>query len=88
MAGDNDDDIPMLEDIVRPGNGNSRDPGATDGASRQPRLSEAEIEAISRRVVERYVAQIERAIARAIRSALQVKARQQRRHPGESDSET
>lgn len=69
---DQDDEIPLLEDIVRPGSGAS--PKDDQG---RPTLTESEIEAIAARVVERHSARIEQAVARAIRAALDMKARQQ-----------
>ncbi len=84
MAGndDQDDDIPLLEDIVRPGQGEAArsDPRAgpsqasTSAAGReQLPLSDAEIEAIAARVVERHIGTIEQAVARAIRAAIRLK---------------
>jgi hypothetical protein len=74
---DQDDDIPLLEDIVRPGSG----PSPKDEQGR-PTLTESEIEAIAARVVERHSARIEQAVARAIRTALDMKARQQQGDSG------
>lgn len=70
MAGD-DDDVPLLDDIVRPGNPVPKD---RDG---NPTLTQEEIEAIAARVVERHTKRIEDAVARAIKAALELKTRQQ-----------
>jgi len=86
MAGNDednqDDDIPLLEDIVRPGHGdagggNSSTDGSRQGPTSTRRddlpLSDAEIEAIAARVVERHISSIEQAVARAIRAAVRLK---------------
>jgi len=64
---DDDDDIPLLDDILRPGNGPPKRGNPTSGAA----LSREEIEAIAARVVEEYVPYIEAAIVRAIHSAME-----------------
>jgi len=74
-----DEDVPTLRDLVRPGRQGARrgEPAADPAASRQgvpPTLSEAEIEAIAARVVERHAATLEVAIARAIRKAVELRA--------------
>lgn len=80
MTEHDEDGIPLLDDIVRTG---GPDAGTTaDGAaaSEDATLSEAEIEAIAARVVERHTQAIEEAVARAIRKALE--AKQAGRTPG------
>ena len=67
---DDDDDIPTLHDVVRPGNGRPRGGGNPGPGASAPPLTEAEIEALAHRVLERHSAEIEQALARAIRSAL------------------
>lgn len=73
MAASDDDDIPELHDIVRPGAGASGQ--RQQGDARTPALTEDEIEAIAARVIERYSEHLEQAIARAIAAALQAKGR-------------
>lgn len=70
----NDDDIPILDDIVRPGTNGRR---ANDQQEEQsaPALTDEEIEAIAQRVMDRYSAALEKSIARAIRRALDRKER-------------
>lgn len=65
-----DEGIPVLRDVVRHGNRRTAngDTGSTVGATG---LTEAEIEAIAARVVERHANAIEAAVARAIRAALE-----------------
>ncbi len=65
MAEQDDDGIPLLDDIVRAGRAAN---GATE--SDKTTLTDAEIEAIAARVVERHTKEIEEAVARAIRKAL------------------
>ena len=72
MAQDDDEDVPLLDDIVRPGN-----PAPKDHEGRVT-LTEEEIEAIAARVVERHTGKIEAAVTRAIEAALDLKARQHR----------
>ncbi len=62
-----DDGIPLLEDVVRTGRETDRRGAAQDDT---PALSEDAIEAIAARVVERHTHEIEQAVARAIRQAL------------------
>ena len=83
---DDEDDIPLLEDILRPGDTPPAAPRSTDTPTEpaahqdhrpdDPALSDEEIEAIAHRVVERHAARIEEAVARAIRKALEIKANQ------------
>ena len=70
---DEDDDIPLLDDIIRPGDG----PAPKDDQGR-PTLTRSEIEAIAARVVERNASRLEEAVARAISAALERKEEQQR----------
>ncbi|MDZ7828259.1 MAG: hypothetical protein U5K33_01835 [Halofilum sp. (in: g-proteobacteria)] len=64
-----DDDIPILDDVVRPGSNGGR---ANDRRTSEHStgLTDEEIEAIARRVMDRYSAALERSIANAIRRAL------------------
>lgn len=73
MAGTDNDDIPELHDIVRAGTGHAGQ--RQDNNPRTAPLTEREIEAIAARVIERYSDHLERAVARAITSALQVNSR-------------
>ncbi|MDZ7749812.1 MAG: hypothetical protein U5K43_14195 [Halofilum sp. (in: g-proteobacteria)] len=77
---DDDDDIPLLEDIIRPGAG----PQPKD-AGGGPTLTADEIEAIAARVVERHGAELEAAVARAIRAALDIRAGHERRGSDDLD---
>lgn len=67
---DDDDRIPLLEDVVRSGREPTAQPATANGA-----LTEADIEAIAARVVERHTKEMEQAVARAIRTALDSKTR-------------
>jgi len=69
----NDDDIPVLDDVLRPGS-NGRRAGDSKQQDQSSGLSDEEIEAIARRVMDRYSAALERSIANAIRRALDRKA--------------
>ncbi len=94
MAGNDDkedDDIPLLEDIVRPGHGDaasarSGESGSSQQGDRATRdelpLTDAEIEAIAARVVERHIGTIQQAVARAIRAAVRLKHHQRPRGSG------
>lgn len=90
--GNKDDDIPLLEDIVRPGHGqaaasNASSEGSGEGPTAARRdelpLSDAEIEAIAARVVERHIGTIEQAVARAIRAAVRLKSHHEQNGSGE-----
>lgn len=63
-----DDKIPTLEDVIRPGNGHAAN-GSTDREQGNT-LSDAEIEAIAKRVMERYSQALEKSLTRAIKRAL------------------
>jgi len=67
-----DDDIPILDDVVRPGS-NGRRSNDRRNPEQAPTLTDEEIEAIARRVMDRYGAALEKSIARAIRRALERK---------------
>ena len=73
---DEDDNIPILEDVLRPGDASraERNKSAT-GAAADHTLTDAEIEAIAARVIERHTQRMEEAVARAIRQAIDMKAR-------------
>ena len=62
-----DDDVPILRDLVRHGR---KRPPDTQAQSGPPGLSSDEIEAIAARVVAEHVPMMEQAVARAIREAL------------------
>lgn len=64
----NDDDIPTLREVVRPGSEGGRTRANSNGG--EPTLSEQEIEAIARRVMDRYSEALEKSLTRAIRRAL------------------
>lgn len=63
---DEDEDIPLLNDIVRSG----RETAPQRGAQPPPALSADEIEAIAARVVERHTHELQQAVAQAIHQAL------------------
>jgi len=76
---DEDDNIPLLEDIVRPGNvepAKGQRPSST-GPEKADQgdmpVTQEEIEAIAARVVERHIDTIEQAVTRAIRTAIRLK---------------
>lgn len=84
---DEDDNIPLLEDVLRPGDP-SRSANRHGSGSANPgdgSLSEAEIEAIAARVVERHTQRIEAAVARAIHQAIEMKARMANKADGGGD---
>ena len=101
---DDEDDIPLLEDILRPGDTPPAAPRSTSPPNEVPAsndqpagptLTDEEIEAIAHRVVERHTARIEEAVARAIRKALEIKAgtsdssgREDRHHERTASSDT
>lgn len=80
---DEDDSIPLLDDVVRPGNGQPARPRQETERA----LSEAEIEAIAARVVERHAKTMEAAVARAIRAALDNRARSPDQSGGGADDD-
>lgn len=67
---DHDDELPVLTDVVQPGR-TAQTPQEEEQDTPPPALSAEEIEAIARRVVERYTTAMEEAVARAIRSGLE-----------------
>lgn len=78
-----DDGIPTLDQVVRHGTERRGNPGERrrqpqDG-ERSATLSDAEIEAIAKRVMERYSEALEHTIERAIRKALERKEEQKNR---------
>lgn len=70
----NKDELPVLTDVVRPGQGQR--PVGDRAADME--LTAAEVEAIAARVTERYTAALEQAITRALRSALEHKQARRR----------
>jgi hypothetical protein len=84
---DHEDDVPLLENILRPGDGPADKPPREAGGEQSdgPTLSAAEIDAIAHRVVERHNQRLEEAVARAIRKALEIKARKQGDNRGSGD---
>ena len=72
-----DDGIPTLDQIVRTGTERRGNPGEprqqAEEEKNPPTLSDAEIEAIAKRVMDRYAEALENTIARAIRKALERK---------------
>lgn len=74
---DEDENIPILEDVLRPGDASRASAArkAPPATSDPGALTEAEIEAIAARVVERHTQRMEEAVARAIRQAIDMKAR-------------
>lgn len=69
----NDDDIPILDDVVRPGNGRGGRKNDPQAQQQSSTLTDEDIEAIAARVMERYSEALEKAIGRAIRKALERK---------------
>ena len=73
-----DDGIPTLRQVVRPGAERRANAGERrqqpQNPSNAPALTDAEIEAIARRVMDRYAEALENTIERAIRKALERKA--------------
>jgi len=68
-----DDGIPTLDQVVRPGAERRTEPRESRKGSGQATLSDAEIEAIVARVMDRYAEALEKSIERAIRRALERK---------------
>ena len=66
-------DIPVLNDLVQRGDKGSAPATQTSGRRSAPGsgLSEAEIEAIAARVIERHTKLMEEAVARAIQKAIE-----------------
>lgn len=75
-----DDGIPTLSQVVRPGSERRANAGERrrqqQNPSDAPTLTDAEIEAIAKRVMDRYAEALENTIERAIRKALERKATQ------------
>lgn len=70
---DKDDDIPVLRDIVRPGEESARAAPESAASDDHSPLSEEEIDAIASRIVERYSERLQTAIEQGIRNAIRVK---------------
>lgn len=85
MADDDDNDnIPTLHDILRPGDGTparrseeASETGADDHSEPDNApLTEAEIEAIAHRVIEQHTEHLQKAITEAIHEAIDTKNRE------------
>lgn len=84
---DEDDDIPLLEDVLRPGDTGKAGPtpDTARSSSTDAPLSDAEIEAIASRVIERHTKRMEEAVSRAIRQAIDMKARMAKKAAARSE---
>jgi len=93
MASEDDDDenIPILHDVLRPGVGSTSrrsDEPSHSGAERADSpLTAAEIETIAHRVLERHTEHLQEAITQAIHEAIDAKTRQRLSadHDGDDD---
>ncbi|WP_067562926.1 DUF2486 family protein [Halofilum ochraceum] len=81
MGNEDDDNIPTLHDILRPGDGaparrtdetSDTEPETASERSDSP-LTEAEIEAIAHRVIEKHTEHLRQAITQAIHEAIDTK---------------
>lgn len=90
MANEDDDNLPTLHDVLRPGDGApARRSGEASDASRERNdapLTEAEIEAIAHRVIEQHTEHLQKAITDAIHEAIDTKNRE--RQSGSDDTDT
>ncbi|MDZ7788567.1 MAG: hypothetical protein U5K73_10690 [Halofilum sp. (in: g-proteobacteria)] len=77
---DDDENIPTLHDVLRPGDGapsrRSDEPSESGGERADSPLTAAEIEAIAHRVIEQHTEHLQEAITRAIHEAIDAKTRQ------------
>lgn len=75
---DDDDNLPILHDVLRPGDGApARHAGEASDTGRERNdspLTEAEIEAIAHRVIEQHTEHLQKAITEAIHEAIDTKA--------------
>jgi len=69
----NDDDIPVLRDVVRPGDQSAIATPESAPSSADMPLTEGEIDAIAHQVAERYSARLRDAMEQGIRNAIRVK---------------
>lgn len=84
MGNEDDDNIPTLHDILRPGDGapaqRSEDASETgsqgDDEHHNAPLTETEIEAIAHRVIEKHTEHLRQAITEAIHEAIDAKNRE------------
>ncbi len=90
MANKDDDNIPTLHDVLRPGDGTparrSGEASNTDRERGDAPLTEAEIEAIAHRVIEQHTEHLQKAITEAIHAAIDAKSRE--RQSGSDDTDT
>jgi hypothetical protein len=77
---DDDENIPTLHDVLRPGDGaparRADEPRDADRPRTDTPLTEAEIEAIAHRVIEQHTGQLQQAITEAIQHAINTKNRE------------
>ena len=94
MGKEDDDNIPTLHDILRPGDGaparrseEAPETGSNgDSEHDNAPLTEAEIEAIAHRVIEQHTEHLRQAITQAIHEAIDTKNRE--RQSGSDDTDT
>jgi len=88
---DDDENIPTLHDVLRPGDGGpsrrSGEPSESDGERTDSPISAAEIETIAHRIVEQHTEHLQEAITQAIHEAIDAKTRQRPSggHDGDDD---
>ena len=91
MANNEDDDenIPILNDVLRPGDGapasRSGEPSETDGEHTDSPLTATEIETIAHRAIEQHTEHLQAAITRAIHHAIDAKNHE--RQSGDHDAD-
>lgn len=91
MAGDDedDDDIPILNEVLRPGEGRPArraDESAANERRHESPLTDAEIEAIASRVIERHTERMREAVTRAIRQAIDLRNRERQAGGDDTDN--
>lgn len=90
MTNEDDENIPTLHDVLRPGDGaparSSGEASNTDRERDDALLTEAEIEAIAHRVIEQHTEHLQKAITEAIHEAIDTKNRE--RQSGGDDTES
>lgn len=94
---DDDENIPTLHDILRPGDGaparRSDEPSDVDSETDRERspspvtVTETEIEAIAHRVVEKHAENLHKAITEAIRAAIDAKNRERQSGGDDADGD-
>ncbi|GEM_PF-2111481 len=95
MAEEDDDRIPTLHDILRPGDGApaSRPEGAPEtgpghyGEADNISLTDAEIEAIAHRVIEQHTEHLRKAIIEAVHAAIDAKNRERQSDGNDGDDD-